>query len=352
MATSGTVGTTTISCAQILDHAFRRCKLVPQLVTNEHIDTAKRILWLNLTMLANRGITLWVIDTQLIGLTYGQHDIVMPAGGIALLNSNLRNIQRISGSAFSSAGGSSGNAYDQDLTTPCTQTSPNGYIQITFDAQPSALTQVGILPAASGTWNFSLQWSDGFTWTTITTVTTAVTAGQWLWYDVDGVPAAEAMRIQASGGTTLNVYEVMCGNTPSDIPMSPMDRDTWTQLPNKSFTGRPVQYYWDRRINAPIMHIWPAPGSGYQLTYLLVNYVQRQLQDVGTLSQNIELPDRWYLPMIADLARNLAREIKEVDPSILPDLDQEATRLVAQGWDNETSGGTARFIPNISGYTR
>ena len=63
------------------------------------------------------------------------------------------------------------------------------------------------------------------------------------------------------------------------------------------------------------------------------------------------LPDRWYLPVIADLARNCAREIKECDPSIWPDLDKEADRLLTEGWNGETSGGPARFLPNISGYT-
>jgi hypothetical protein len=351
LATSGTVGRTVISTGQILDHAFRRCVVLPQQITNEHIDTAKRILWMQLSMLNIRSIALWAIDTQLLGLTYGQAGLSTRVGNLDLLNANLRQVQRIDGFP-TSTGGSAGNAYDQDLTTLCTEAAPNGNIVITFTTNPSPMTQVGVYPAASGTWSFNIDvTTNGIVWTTVQSVVNqAVTAGTWLWYDVDAAPAVAAVRIQATSGTILNVGEVMCGNNPSDIPFGILARDEWTQLPNKQSLGRPTIGYWDRRITTPIFHIWPAPDSGYTLTYLAVLYVKRQLQDVGTLPQQIELPDRWYLPVIADLARNIFPEIKEAkaDPNMLA---AEAERLMTLAWQGENPGGTAKFIPNIRGYT-
>lgn len=350
MATSGTIGAITTTCGYILDSAFRRCKKIPQLVASEDINVAKRLLGFLLTMLANKGIVLSVVDSQLTGLRYGKTNVQLPVGNIALLNSNLREIQRIAGTPTASSGASA-NAYDQDLSTVCT-TDPDGNIDILFSSsQPQQVTQIGILPAATGSWTFSIQWSDGFTWHTFQNQIEDVTSGTWLWYGVDQITQAEGIRIQASGGTVLSVYEVVCGNNPSDIPLQDIDRDTYSQLSNKKFYGRPTQYWYDRRIANPVMRLWPTPDSNFELTFLIVNYITRQPEDVGTMAQTIELPDRWLLPLIADLARNLARELKEVPPEVLPDLDQEATRLLKDAWDAESSGGDSRFIPNIAGYT-
>lgn len=352
MATSGTVGQTIITAGDIVDHAHRRCKLIPQQISGEMIATALRLLWMKMVKLNERGIALWVIDTQLLGLNLGLGDITTSVGDIALLNSNLRQISRISGSPTTGAGGSPGNAYDQDLTTACTNSAPNGNIDITFDVT-SVLTQVGFLPAVSGTWSYTLQWYDGTAWHVFATVTNQViTANRWQWYDLDGVPAATAFRLQATGGTTLSVFEINCGNNPSDIPMAPIARDTWTQLPNKPSQGRPTLYYWDRRITTPIMHIWQTPAPEFTLNYLLVNYVQRQLQDVGTMDQQIELPDRWYLPIIADLAREVGAEAKEVPPDLVAVLDARADLLLTEAWNGESNGAPVHMIPNYGIYTR
>lgn len=352
MATSGIVGVTTISTAQVIDHAYRRCKLLPQQITSEMIATAKRLLWMKLTMLNARGILLSAIDTQLVGLNEGKGNIATLPGNISVLNSNLRQISRISGTPSTPSGGSAGNAYDEDLSTACTNTVPNGNIDITFDDLVT-FTQVGFVPAASGVWNYLLQWSpDGAIWNTFLTVTAqAVSAGQWLWYELDGVPSAAAFRLQATNGTTLNVFEIVCGNNPSDIPLAPWDRDTWTQIPNKSMTGRPTDYYWDRRLKTPIFHVWPTPGPGYLLTYMIVNYIQRQLQDVGSLPQGIEIPDRWNLPVIADLAREVAAECKEVPADLTVVLDARADALILEAWNAESDGAPVKFLPDIGCYT-
>jgi hypothetical protein len=351
LATSGTIGATVCTTGQLIDHVHRRCKLIPQQITSEMIDTALRLLWMKLTKLNERGIALWAIETQLVGLNEAQANITTQVGNIGILNSNLRQIQRIPGTPISSTGNAI-NAYDQDLSTACNQVVTNGHIDIIFDT-PAQFTQAGFLPSATGVWNYNLQWSlDGVTWNTFRTVLAhPVIANQWEWYDLDGVPTAAGFRLQATNGTTLKVFEIVCGNTPSDIPMSPIAKDTWTQMPNKQSTGRPTIYYWDRVLPAPIMHIWPAPGAGFPLTFLIVNYVERQLQDVGTMTQQIEIPDRWFLPVIADLSREVGAEAKEVPPELVAVLDARAEALLLEAWNGESNSAPVSLLPNIGVYT-
>ncbi len=46
MATSGTVSTTNFTTRQVIDHAFRRCRLGAQQITSEMIDVANDQLYI------------------------------------------------------------------------------------------------------------------------------------------------------------------------------------------------------------------------------------------------------------------------------------------------------------------
>lgn len=351
MATSGTVGQTTINTARIIDLALGRCRLTPQQITSETMRTARDLLWLQLSALNTRNISLWAIDKQLLGFNEGTATIPTTAGNLDLLNLNFRTIVRIDGTA-SSTSGTASNAYDQDLATSCTEIAPAGSVTITFTTT-QGLTNVGFVPnVTAASWTFTLLINTGSGFVTYATYTQAVTAGKWVWLDIDGYDSVTAIQILAGAATTLDVREIVCGNAPQDIPMGVTDRDTYVQLSNKSFLGKPVQAWWDRQRPAPVLHVWPAPSSSYIFTSLIVMYVQRQLQDVGTMVQQIELPDRWLLPTIADLARNCAMGLKEVDRGLIPDLAADADRLLTAAWNGESDGSVARLLPNLACYNR
>lgn len=350
MATSGTVATTTFETRKVIDHAFRRCKLAAQQVTSEHLNTASELLWLVLQSLNQRGLLLNAIQQQYLGLNEGVVDLQTGPGTLNILSANLRQMSRIAGTASSSSG-TAANAFDGDLTTACTQVVTLGSITSAFTSA-SPLSMVGVLPAAGGTWSFVIQTSqDGSSWTTQLTVTNqSVTTGTWLWYELQGIPSTSYARIVATGTTVLNVTELVFANTPQDTPIPPIDRDTYDFLPNKRQGGRPVQYWFNRQRTTALMTLYPPPSSAYVVTYCVVVRVQRQLMDVGTLIQELELPNRWYLPIVAELARHLAAEIKEVDAGLAPVLGAEADRLLAMAWDGETDSAPATLLPNIRVY--
>lgn len=350
MATSGTVATTVFTTQQVVDHAFRRCKLTAQQITAEHIDIALDLLWLLLQTLNTRGIILNLLQNQYLGFNEGDASLQSQPGTLNVYFANLRSMTRIAGTG-SSTSGTAANAFDGDLSTTCTELAPAGSITLAFTTT-SALNMVGILPGTSGTWSFTIQTSpDNVTWTTQQSVSSqSVTAGMWLWYEIQSVPSASYARIVAGATTTLSVTELVFGNNVQDVPIAPIDRDTYDSLPNKSQTGRPVQYWYDRQRTLPQLMMYPPPSSAYVQTYCAVLRVQRQFMDVGTMVQEIEIPNRWYLPIIADLARNLAAEIKEVDPSLIPSLEGVATRLLAEAWNGESDGANAKLLPNLSVY--
>jgi hypothetical protein len=66
----------------------------------------------------------------------------------------------------------------------------------------------------------------------------------------------------------------------------------------------------------------------------------------------LEVPDRWYLAIVCNLAAQMGREIKEVKEELIPRLDLDAQNYLSDAWDGETDSSEAYLRPNIAPYTR
>ena len=328
MAYSNTVSQTVFNTRKVMENAFRRCKVRAELITAEYVDIANDQLYLLLSDLANMGAPLWCIEKQIIPLYDGVGDVTLDTRVVDILNSNLRQLQTVSG------------------TNTVTATSHT----INF-VGPTFVTTVGVLWAGASAPIALERSADGVAWTTIQTETPVAVAGEWTWYDLESSIAAPYFRVRATSGS-LTYSVVYAGNTPTEIPLARLNRDDYTNLPNKSFqSNRPLQYWYDRKIPNPIMHLWPVPNSG-AVTSQLVLWVQRYIMDVGTMTQEIEVPQRWYEAIVAMLASKLALEIAEVDASLIPMLDQKATVALYTAQAEERDNSPMMMAPNISQYTR
>jgi hypothetical protein len=355
MPTSGTIGSTTFLNQQLIDHAFRRCRMVEQQITGEHLQIALELLWLYVMTLSNKGIKLWNVVPIILPIYERVQTVPCPIGTEATYTINLRNQNRITGDATASEG-VAGNAFDGDLTTACTQIAMLGTITMALDSA-TAISTFGIMPNVSGTWDYVIEASnDNFVTATpyITRVGQEVVANEWIWEDVQApsrVVEFDAWRLRATGTTVLDVIELVYQNKPNEIPMYKLNRNDYANLPDKASTGRPTQFWYDRQRTRPEIELWPSPGAEFTFDQV-TGFVQRQLQDVGALTDELEVPDRWYLAIICELARQLSREIKEVDISKLPFIDIDAEKYLKDAWDGETDESEAYLRPNIAPYTR
>lgn len=352
MTTSGTVSTTVFNTRKLIDRAFGRCKLSPQQITVEYIDIAKDHLFLYLSTLVNRGIKLWNVDRIILPLYTEIFSVPAPVGVVDILDCNLRTANRQTTGTQTATEGTAANAFDGDLTTACTQSSALGNITIQFDTAIS-IPIFGILPNASGTWDYVIEVSnDGVTYTPLITRTgLTVVSGEWIWQDVEGVESNVYYRLRATGTTVLDVTELVYQNLPQEIPLYQLNRTDYSNLPNKTRTGRPTQFWWDKQRGQGIITVWPNVESQFTFAQLTC-YIQRYIQDVGTLTQEIEVPQRWYKSIVANLAEQLGREIKEVDMALIPILEADARMAQNNAWDGESDNSDAFFRPNISPYTR
>ena len=89
MAVSGTVSTTVFKTRKVIDHAYRRCRILPQSITSEMIETATDNLYLQLSSLGSQGVPLWCIEREILPLYVGQAVVTPSLGTMDILNANL-----------------------------------------------------------------------------------------------------------------------------------------------------------------------------------------------------------------------------------------------------------------------
>ena len=328
MAVSGTVSQTVFNTRKVIDHAYRRCRIPPEGISSEQISFALDTLYLILSGLANRGLQLWCIEKKLMPFYEAQGLIELPNGIVDVLNTNLRTLEQVSGTVT--------NTSTSSTTLFSTQTQ---------------VTNVGILWSGNST-SVSFQTSnDGVTWTTVATESNPnQTSGTYTWYDLEGSLATFYFRTVAVTGN-LNQSFVYLGNTPTEIPMARLNRDDYVNLPNKQFQGRPLQFWLNRQLNNPIMYLWPVPNAQF-VTAQAVVWVKRYIMDVGTMTQEIEVPQRWYDAIVYVLAAKLAEETPTVDPQMMAILDQKAQSALLEAENEERDDSPIYLTPNIAVYTR
>jgi hypothetical protein len=211
MATSGTVATTTIDTASILDHAFRRCKVLPSAQTPETTLIAKECLYMIMLNLANRGLNLWAVDKGYMGIVAGQAKYTMPAGSLDVLNV----------------------IYTQPTlaTSTFAATATGGTATITT----ATVVRVGFKLAAAYTGTITVASStDNVTFTTDSTIpSTTYATGQYYWVDMVTATSAAYFRVQGTSASAV-MSDVIVATSLYDLPVTIWNRDTYSALNNNT----------------------------------------------------------------------------------------------------------------------
>jgi hypothetical protein len=363
MATSGTVAQTVILVKDMIERSVRRCGRLPGSLETEDLYTAKANLFLILSALANRGIPLWTIEKIVLGLNQLQNLVVFPVGTIDLNTVLYRyNVLPSGGIAYSSAGGVASNAFDQNLATACTQTAPNGNISYNFN-QDVTIPTVGFLPNATGTLSPVYEWSnDNVNWTEIaqasygggstgTFGSGTYNAGMWYWQDILQPVSAQYWRLRETGGGTLNMTEIVFGQPANEITVARSNQDDYQNLPNKNIvTGnqRPLQYWFDRQLT-PQAWLWPPSGYSFNT---LICWARRQIQDVGSFTNQLEIPDRWQDCITWMLAEALSYELQGIQANRIPVIASKSAQAQQLAWSEERDRSPVYYAVNLTAYTR
>ena len=352
MSTSGTVSQTVVSVQDLIDHGARRAGKLAEELTVEQVNAAKTSLYYLLSSLTNWGINYWAINKVILGLIPDQTYYYLPVGTVDVLNANYRTTTNITSGAYSTSGVTA-NAFDGVGQNICQLTTNTGAIGINGGSgNPLYINTAGILPAVTGSVTIEIQASpDNINWTTIESPgAVSWVAGQWLYYDLEATATQPYWRIQQVSGIDMGVYQVQFGTMPIAIPMARMNRDDYSNLPNRQFQAlRPLQYWFNRTIPQPNMEVWPVPNSIQPQIELWLN---RYIQDVGDLNGEIEIPQYMLFAIQNGLAWQMAQELPQVDPQRIIYLEQQYEKHLLMAQNENRDKSPIYFAPNISYYTR
>ena len=100
----------------------------------------------------------------------------------------------------------------------------------------------------------------------------------------------------------IDILSLVVRRSGTDFSMTRISRDSFLNLPNKTSTGRPTQYFLDRQIT-PNLKLFPTPENS---TDVIVYDALTRMQDADTPINTIEIPFRFIPCLTAGLAYYIA----------------------------------------------
>jgi hypothetical protein len=356
MAYSETTGSTTINVDQLISYAFRDAGKTAEEMTPEYIGAAKQALFYNLQNLSNRGVNLWLLENQLYGALTAQQQIVLPKTTIDVREANWVYIQNIQASSYLPTDNTtSPAAFDLSptLSTTATSTTVKNWFGSSYQ-QSQSVYYVGwnaYAPSGAATYNFVFEYSDdGTTWHNKATFPAVTLADYgWQYYNIDITEPHLYWRLRETVATTFTVRQIVFSTSQQVIPLARLNIDDYWNLPNKQFPSVRSLQYWFHRTIEPSMYLWPVPNNPYQMFQLIV---EKQMQDVGSLTNQIYVPDRWLNCVQKQLSHSLSLQLPGVDMPRIQYLEAQAERAFIQASEEDRDKSPIYFQPNISYYTR
>ena len=354
MAYSGTTGRTKINVDQLISYAYRDAGKIAEEITPEYIDAAKQALFYNLQNLSNLGVNLWLLENQLYGALNAQQQLVLPATTIDVREANWVYVINNQASEYLPLDNDeSPAAFNLNLDTHATSTISKNYFGLQYSPALSVY-YVGwnaYAPAGTVTYNFVYEVSnDGIVWEVKQTFPEiTMTDRQWQYYNIAITPPYQYYRLRETSASTFSVRQIVFSTSQQVIPLARLNRDDYWNLPNKQFPSqRSLQYWFDRTIE-PSMYLWPVPNNDFQMFQLLV---EKQMEDVGSLTDELYIPDRWITSVQASLSHKLSIQLPGGDINRIQYLEAQADKLFMQASNEERDKSPIYFQPNISYYTR
>jgi len=172
--------------------------------------------------------------------------------------------------------------------------------------------------------------------------------GILLWStSVSSVTVAASVTAYSLHASTVDALEVVLGRDDTDIQLTRISPEEYLLIPNKTQTGRPMQYSIRRGVDNPTMSLWPIPENS---TDILKMEVISELQDVDkSAEQNADLPKRFLPPLTCGLAYYMSMKRPGVEGQRMQMLKGNYEELLARAMQEDRERASMHVIPRL-GY--
>ena len=156
--------------------------------------------------------------------------------------------------------------------------------------------------------------------------------------------ALTASDSEYSLGTDLiDILSLVVRRSGTDFTMTRISRDAFLNLPNKTSTGRPTQYFLDRQIT-PNLKLFPTPENS---TDVIVYDALTRIQDADAQVNTMEIPFSFYPCLTAGLAYYIAMKRAPDRIQLLKTVyEEEFERAMAEDRDRSAFN----VVPKLDYY--
>tara|TARA_R110000824_G_scaffold12194_2_gene53423 strand:+ start:493 stop:1161 length:669 start_codon:yes stop_codon:yes gene_type:complete len=145
------------------------------------------------------------------------------------------------------------------------------------------------------------------------------------------------------GIDVIDILSLVVRRSGTDYALSRISRDEYLNIPTKTTTGRPTQYFVDRQIN-PNLKMWPLPDNSTDVVYYDALI---RMDDADTYVDTLEIPFRFYPSLTAGLAYYIAMKKAPERLQILkPIYDEELNRAM----DEDRDRASFKISPYLRNY--
>jgi len=129
----------------------------------------------------------------------------------------------------------------------------------------------------------------------------------------------------------------------TDYALDRISRDEYLNIPTKTTTGRPTQYFVDRQIT-PELKVWPLPENS---TDIIVYDALTRMDDADTFTNTLSVPFRFYPALAAGLAYYMSLKRAPDRMQILKSVYEEELN---RAMDEDRDRASYRVAPSLRNY--
>jgi hypothetical protein len=145
------------------------------------------------------------------------------------------------------------------------------------------------------------------------------------------------------GTDVIDILSLVVRRDGTDYALNRISRDEYLNIPTKSTTGRPTQFFVDRQIN-PVLKMWPLPDNS---TDVVIYNALVRMDDADNYVNTLQLPFRFYPALAAGLAYYMS--IKRA-PDRLQMLKGIYEEEINRAMDEDRDRASFRVAPDLRNY--
>ena len=170
--------------------------------------------------------------------------------------------------------------------------------------------------------------------------------GILLWTtSVSSVTVAASTTAYDLSSSTIDALEVVLNRDDTDIQLNRISPEEYLLIPNKTQTGRPMQYSIRRGRDNPVMSVWPIPENS---TDILKMEIFSEMQDVNKSAiQNADLPKRFLPAMTCGLSYYMSMKRPGVEAGRIQMLKVNYEEKLGRAMLEDRERATMRVVPKL-----